>query len=85
MASKQRYLARVAGPALLKSWRKSLKLSQQRAAFLLDLDVGAVCAFETGYKSPGLERAQQIEAKTGGAVPVSSWPNDPQPRGRRAA
>lgn len=71
------------GARLLLSWRTEVcKITQQQAAQLLDLDVAAVCAFETGYKEPGLERARSIEERTGGAVPVAAW-TDPRPRGRQ--
>ena len=73
------------GPVLLHQWRKiTLNLTLQQASNILNLDVAAICAFETGHKSPGLERAQRIEERTNGAVPVSAW-GDPRPRGRQRA
>ena len=73
------------GPVLLHQWRKeTCKLTLQQAANILNLDVAAICAFETGHKKPGLERAMRIEEKTSGAVPVSAW-GDPKPRGRQRA
>jgi hypothetical protein len=85
MGRKRKSPEALKGPELLHVWRKeTCKLTLQQAANVLDLDVAAICAFETGHKSPGAERAARIEEKTGGAVPVSAWPN-PRPRGRQRA
>lgn len=66
--------SRSLGSELLKRWReKRLKISQERAALLLEIDHGAMCAFETGYRTPGPRRAARIAEKTSGYVPVSSW------------
>jgi hypothetical protein len=62
---------RTRGSELLVSWRG--QRSQAEVAFVLGIDPGAYCGFETGYRRPGLKRAAKIQDRTSGFVPVTSW------------
>lgn len=64
------------GSELLKEWRGDR--SQEDVCATLDIDHGAYCAFETGYRRPGLERAVRICQNTDGAVPVAAWLEEPR-------
>ena len=73
------------GAELLKGWRGDR--TQEEVCRLLDIDHGAYCAFETGYRRPGLERAGEIEKGTDGAVPIQAWlePSQQKPTRKSAA
>lgn len=69
------------GAERLRQWRG--ERNQSEVCGLVGVDQTAFCAFETGYKRPGLLRAVQIQRGTGGFVTVESWLETP--KRRRAA
>ncbi len=71
------------GSELLKEWRGDR--SQEDACNLLDIDHGAYCAFETGYRRPGLERAVRICQNSDGAVPVAAWLEESKGNSKKVA
>jgi hypothetical protein len=61
------------GAELLLDWRTTSVLDQTDAARQINIDVAAYCKLETGYRRPGLSRAVDIQTKTKGHVPATSW------------
>ena len=61
------------GSRLLREWRAARGLLQRQAAAELDLDPARYSDMENGKILPRLTRAGEIEKRTDGAVPLSSW------------
>lgn len=63
----------LAGPELLRRWRDGQKLTQQKAADLVGVDLASYNAFEKGRERPGLVPAVAIERVTRGRVKAAHW------------
>lgn len=57
----------------LQKWRKAKSLNQTAAAELFDVSQPTYSEYECGRKVPRTAKAFEIEEKTEGAVPASSW------------
>jgi transcriptional regulator with XRE-family HTH domain len=62
-------------PEALKDWRKANELSQEEAGKRMPVTVaaGTWCDWEPGNKVPTVDRAEDLEKVTGGAVTVPMW------------
>ncbi len=61
--------------AVLREWRRKLRLSQAAAGKLCEPPVSQTAwgAWESGNKPPGLHNAFEIQRITGGLIVASSW------------
>ena len=71
----------------LREWRKAHGWTQTEAGALIGAMQGTWGPWESGKKLPSVQRANQIERITEGAVPVKGWgePEPIHPRRARAA
>jgi transcriptional regulator with XRE-family HTH domain len=62
-------------PEALKAWREAQipSLSQAAAGKRIGVTAPTWCDWEQGKKSPTVDRAEDIEKLTGGAVTVPMW------------
>lgn len=65
------------GSELLRQWRESRGLSQEKAAEIFGVTAPSVCEWESRKKTPKGNTLICIEARTDGAVPIESWSDDP--------
>lgn len=63
----------MSAPEELKKWRESLDLSQAQAAERASVTAPTWCDWEQGKKSPTVDRAEDLERVTDGAVTVAMW------------
>lgn len=63
----------MSAPAELKNWREKQGLSQAEAAEKAGVTAPTWCDWEQGKKSPTVDRAEDLERVTGGAVTVPMW------------
>ena len=64
---------------LLRAWRLREDLSQTAAAVGIGVTQPTLSDYETGRKIPRTITAIRIAELTGGAVPVVSWLDEPNP------
>ena len=65
------------GPSRLRKWREARGLTQEEAAKRVGAQQSSWCDWENAEKSPSVRFALRIARTTRGAVPVSSWSDDP--------
>lgn len=63
----------VSAPEKLKKWRADEKLTLAVAAEKAGVQASAWFDWESGNKTPTVDRAEDIERVTGGAVTVGDW------------
>jgi transcriptional regulator with XRE-family HTH domain len=63
----------VSAPEELKKWREDRELSQAEAAEKAGVTAPTWCDWEQGKKSPTVDRAEDLERVTEGAVTVPMW------------
>ena len=75
----------VPGPERLKKWRDSEKLTQQKAADMIGIDLASYNAFENGRERPGLDIAVRIDDTTKGRVLPKHWADNEKTESRARA
>ena len=65
----------MSAPEALKTWRESQdpRLSQEAAGSKVNVSVATWCDWENGNKIPTVDRSEDLERLTGGAVTVPMW------------
>lgn len=63
----------MSAPEALKTWREEQALSQADAAEKAGVTAPTWCDWEQGKKSPTVDRAEDLEKVTKGAVTVAMW------------
>lgn len=63
----------MSAPDELKRWREAVELSQAQAAERAGVTAPTWCDWEQGKKSPTVDRAEDLERVTDGAVTVAMW------------
>lgn len=57
----------------LKAWRTGAGLSQAEASRRLGVSQAAYCDYEAGNKVPRMDKAEDMERITAGAVKLADW------------
>ena len=65
----------MSAPEALKTWRESQepRLSQEAAGLRVSVSAATWCDWENGNKTPTVDRAEDLEKLTEGAVTVPMW------------